>query len=792
VPSCGRSGGRPLRFSDCLAHPGDPLAAHLHRVATRAASCIPSRARPQARLIAFLAGLFHDLGKATPFFQGRLLEGRPKSALTSHAQCGAALAWWYGGIAGVPLAVRLGVFLAVLRHHGALACTDWGRYMERVRWEAEDTGGILRRQLGALDLEGVRRWLGDLPADPHAGFVPIQVPPLSAQEVLASLLDRSAGARRLRGAFCGLEEVLGFLAGFGALLAVDKIDAALAGAHILRQVLPLDAVAMYRQQRFRGEARSGGLNERRGRIAAEVMATWQAAPAQPLWTLTAPTGSGKTLTILDAALAARGRCEAMEGEAPRIVYCLPFTSVIDQNYDVFAAVLAASGVAGRDDLLLKHHHLVEGVFRAGDAEHAPDGAGQLLVETWQSELVVTTFHQLLHSLLSSRNADLKRAGQLSGAIVLMDEVQAVPLRYWQALRHLFQAAAQALGACFVLLTATRPLIFRPEDARELLPSHPEHFLALSRVLLYCHHREPLGLDDFAGRLIEMQHAAPDSALVIVNRRAAVRILFQRLGEALPGYRLVALSTDLTPRDRRIRIRLIQRLLRAGRPLIVISTQLIEAGVDVSFPVVHRDLAPLDAVVQSAGRCNRHAAGPAGAVHLWQLRGERADGGPGAAHWQGIYDSPLIETTRQVLGERACWEERDFLELSRAYFNGCWQRMDQEPVDEWLRDGDFERLDQRFQLIAEGPPRRTLFVCARPADRRLWEAYAAMEADPELSPLDRERRFRPQRRAFFERVIQVYGAADPDQPVQRLDAGPGRYTRETGYTAAAEEPSSCIL
>jgi CRISPR-associated endonuclease/helicase Cas3 len=407
--------------------------------------------------------------------------------------------------------------------------------------------------------------------------------------------------------------------------------------------------------------------------------------------------------------------------------------------------------------------------------------------------VVTTFYQLLHTLLSARNANLKRAAQLSGAIVLMDEVQAVPLRYWQGLRHLFQSAARTLGTRFVLLTATRPLIFRPEDAGELLPSHTEHFYALSRVRLHCHHRQPLTLTAFAERVIDDQSQSRHSVLIVLNRRAAVRDLFQRLHEALPSYPLLALSTDFTPKDRRARIRLIRRRLRHAQPLIVISTQLIEAGVDLSFPVVHRDLAPLDAIVQSAGRCNRHdSANRPGAVHLWQLYNERSGGGMGAKHWQRVYDSPLIDTTGEILEAKESWDEREFLDLSQAYFKGCWQRMQQEKIDEWVRDGDFERIQKDFQLIPEGPPRQTLFVSANAIDRRLWETYVEIQSDPDLSPFEKDRQFQPIRRKFYERVIQIYANPDPDEPIKHLDAESGNYSRETGFTGLDKDPPACIL
>jgi CRISPR-associated endonuclease/helicase Cas3 len=789
----------PLPFSETFAHPNDPLPVHLERVAERAAASIAPTAQAEIRAIAAVAGLFHDLGKATPWFQDYLLRRGRRSALSHHAESGAVLAWWYSGELDWPLWQRLATFIAVRRHHGALLFQAWPDLLEQTRDTFRDPAEALPVQVATLDLPGIHGWLVGI-AERHPDFgLPTALRPLTVDSIEARLRDqRIAGGSKLRKAFGSVDQALATLAGFGALLAVDKTDAALQGGRIARQALPANAVTVYQRKIPPNLPFSkGGIHQRREQIAALVARTWLAHLATPLLTLTAPTGAGKTLTILHAALQVRSRLAEQWGVAPRIIYCLPFTSVIDQNHAVFRAVLRSNGLPDQEDLLLKHHHLTEAIFRTGDSEHQADGAGQLLTETWQSELVVTTFHQLLHSLLSPRNANLKRAGQLTGALVLLDEVQALPLRYWEALRQLLMAATRSLGARFVLLTATRPLIFQPGDAVELLPDHETHFRALTRTRLYGHHREPLGVDAFAERLITGLRTHSRAALVIVNRRRAVRSLFAVLREALPGRPLVALSTSLTPLDRRVRIRLIQRLLRQGQPVVAITTQLVEAGVDFSFPVVHRDLGPLDSIIQAAGRCNRHGenSGAPGEVYLWQLQANRTDGSLGERLWQRVYDSALIEVTLETLGEADTWEECEFLELSQRYFAGCRARQDQVRVDEQLARGDLAGVEHDFRLIADGPPTVSLFIVQKPGDVMLWERYRAIWDDPQLGPAKQEQRFRPFKRAFYERVVQVYAQEAPGldrDAVNRLDAGPETYDREAGFIGLLGESAVCIF
>jgi len=801
---------KPLPFFQTLARPEDLLYCHLERVSLRAKETIAPSAKSEVRLMAFLAGLFHDLGKATSYFQ-KYLQTHQKTALTPHAKVGAVLSWWYTGEMGLPLWIRLSVFIAVLRHHGHLNYDQWQQLLINVRGEIREEPNNLVKQLAALDLVGIHHWLEQQVVDEFE--LPVVLSPLTVDNITTQL--KQPKGSELHKAFNELDQSVIFLAGLGALLAMDKIDAALAGEYPRRQSLPSQAVKRFkaRQTVFLPIT---DLNQRREMIAAEVEKNWLNQLDNFLFSLTAPTGSGKTLTIFNAALSVRAEIEKQQGYAPRIIYCLPFTAVIDQNYAVFQQVFRANQLENREDLLLKHHHLVSGLYRRYrekgpnqevEIEHQPDGEGQLLTESWQSEVVVTTFYQLLHSFLSNHNAELKRAGQLSGSLVLMDEVQAIPIKYWQSLRYLFQAAARALGTRFVLLTATKPLIFPAGEAIELLPHHAEHFQALSRVQLHWHHAEPLTLDDFADQLINQYQADNRSILIIVNRIKSVNRLVDKLTAAFADRTVLALSNYLTPRDRRIRLYLIQRLLRQNKLCLVIATQLVEAGGDISFPIVHRELAPLDSVIQSAGRCNRHGEKQQpGEVHLWCLYQTQADGSRDDHKplYRQIYDLPLIEATKDVLGQQAVFQETDFLQLSEQYFKSCWNsqaqwnRIGQEPVHQWLQEGDFLKIATDFKLILEKYPQRTLFIVGNPAgklrqtDANLWKKYEKIQSDNTLSPLEKEQAFAKIRRAFYERVIQINELPDPHEPITQVVASAETYNPETGFVAMPKDPAVCIF
>ncbi|MDM8557485.1 CRISPR-associated helicase Cas3' [Candidatus Parabeggiatoa sp. HSG14] len=787
---------KPLPFFQTFAHPNDLLHNHLERVAMRTVDSIAPSAKHEVRLIAFLAGLFHDIGKGTPYFQEYLLKTKKRTKLTPHAKSSAVLSWWYTEAMELPLWVRLAVFIAILRHHGALNYNEWRQLLFNVRFDIKEDNSTLIKQLNSLDLEGIHGWLQNLA---HLQIEKIELPatlkPLTLETITAAF--KKPNGPQLRKAFSTLEEALMFIAGFGGLLAVDKIDTAIAGNTIHRQLLPRDAVHVYKSKNPEKFSLKTELDKHRENIAETVEKTWLAHLNDHLFSLTAPTGSGKTLTVLNAALAIRAEIDKNHGYSPRIIYCLPFTSVIEQNYAVFRAVFRENGLEDREDLLLKHHHLVSGLYRTEEqekkVEHEPDGAGQLLTETWQSELVVTTFHQLLHSLLSKQNSNLKRAGQLTGSLVLMDEVQAIPIKYWQTLRVIFQSAARCLGTRFILLTATRPLIFRADkkDATELLPNHSEYFQALSRVQLHWHHQDKLTLNDFSQYLIEKHQSDMCPLLIIVNRIKSVNVLFNKLIKLKSDDRkIIALSTHFTPKDRRARICLIRRLLKKKQACIVITTQLIEAGVDVSFPVVHRELAPLDSVIQSSGRCNRNNDGVVGEVHLWQLYDTREDFSVNERKplYQGVYDRLLIQATETVFGKQDLWQESDFLTLSQQYFTECWEREEQSDVDKWLKEGDFEAVEQHFELISQKYPKKSLFVVATSEDKKLWQTYRNIYSSDD-PPLNKENAFRKIRKNFYERVIQVAdknSKPDPNEPITKIEAGEDSYTREIGFIKLKEK------
>ncbi|MBE0429348.1 MAG: CRISPR-associated helicase Cas3' [Thermoleophilia bacterium] len=763
---------KPSPFSKALAHENDPLADHLLRVARRAEALVTG-CDAEIRQAAILAGLFHDSGKATNYFQDYLAGRTKKSQLTSHSAVSATLFWALSSALkfdnlSTAYRIRLSAFLAILRHHGYLRA-PWHEELQNLRLDAHSTSTI-SDQLSMIDLAGIAKWVAE--KINGYGLMLEKKLPDQVDEVLNLLHKGSTIAPPLRDAYTELSASVNFLTAFGALLSEDRLDAALIGNEMQRVMLPTRLVEDFVYKRF-GECHND-LDSLRRDISDKVCEQILANYDQSHFTLTAPTGSGKTLAALRMALHLRSELASSTWKQPRIIYCLPFTSIIDQTHQVFKDVLEMQGFSGQD-VLLKHHHLTEAFYRTkDDNEYPAEGAGQLLTESWQSEIVVTTFHQLLNSFLSPENRNIKRTSQIAGAIVLLDEVQAVPLEYWDSISALFEAVAERTGARFILLTATQPLIYEPDRSIELLPDHERYFRTLSRTRLHCKHNELISEEVLASQVVTAIKAIPEqSALIVLNRRATVGRLYKMLEKQIDH--VFALSTYLTPSDRKVRIRQIHERLVAGKPCVVVSTQLVEAGVDLSFPIIFRDLSPLDCIIQSAGRCNRHGEWQTGNVHLVNLKSKQG------CQWHKVYDAPLVEATTDVLGENPVYEEHEFISLAKRYFRACKNRQQQNRVDELLIHGKFDELPTRFQLIREGLPTKSLFVIRNDEDRALWARYLELIDQPAMI---REQYFRAFKANFYERVIQVFGTNE--EGIRPLNVGPETYDSMLGFVGFPKE------
>ena len=498
-----------------------------------------------------LAGMAHDIGKYSAAFQRRL-HGGPK---VDHASAGAFECL---------KTQQLAAAFAISGHHGGLpdggsrgdaagAGTFWGR--------------INRASQG--NLEDYHAWQSEFSL-PHAN-------------------TPAFAGTRLEGMF--FTRML-----FSCLVDADYTDT---GAFMDNSpYLPASSSSMEELWRRLETYVSGwfppkgALNMQRCVILEQCMSAGaQYGPG--LFTLTVPTGGGKTVASLSFALA-----QAKARRMKRIVYVIPYTSIIEQTAQIFREILG-------DENVLEFHSGVQFDQQEDDASSPETAPLTRSVETWDVPVIVTTAVQFFESLYACQPSKCRKLHNLAQSVLIFDEAQMLPLPY---LRPCVWAIAQLVrhyGASAVLCTATQPALdpifqeFAPEiPIREICPMAEAHWESFRRVSFQ--QAGTLSWMDLAARLQQQEQV-----LCVVNTRRAAREVFHQLS----GSGNFHLSTLMYPAHRRRILDEIRRRLRDGLPCRVVSTSLIEAGVDVDFPAVYRELSGLDSILQAAGRCNREGKRP---------------------------------------------------------------------------------------------------------------------------------------------------------------------------------------
>lgn len=335
------------------------------------------------------------------------------------------------------------------------------------------------------------------------------------------------------------------------------------------------------------KAPKGELGEKRSEILRAAIE--KAAEKPGLFNFTAPTGSGKTLASMSFALH-----HARANGLRRVIYVIPYCSIIEQTQAVFENIFGESSIVA-------HYADVE-YQNAENKEGGPRDHRYLAAENWDAPVVLTTTVQFFESLFANKPSRCRKLHNLAGSVLIFDEAQMLPV---SLLRPCVAAIAELVknyGCSAVLCTATQPALEKLFAEEENLPHQPARELCPRREELYEQFRrvryENLGRlakEELARRLAETPRV-----LCIVNRRDEAKTLF----EQLPQEGRFHLSTAMCPADRRAALEQIRRRLKEKKPCRVISTSLIEAGVDVDFPMVYRELAGLDSIIQAGGRCNR--------------------------------------------------------------------------------------------------------------------------------------------------------------------------------------------
>lgn len=726
-------------------------------------------------------GLYHDLGKYTPHFQNYLLKtGRFDPKLKRHAMFGAFVLLQKFLKNGGSVAEAMLAFYIIRHHHADLSnfedlktlCDEDGEEIEIFQKQLKSLAADIPQMAAELGETDLLEWIS-FPEE--------------------NLFDRTRKHFYLRERSIQHYFEINYL--FSLLIEADKLDASETPVYQRKKDLDTSAVGQF-ISRFKE-------NPLRNRVRRDVVGQLEKLDLKKtrLFTLTAPTGVGKTLTALDFALQLREKVPALK--RGQIVYALPFINIIEQGFDVYKGVFKDSGVE-----ILAHYQYAD-VFGMGkrsedfDGEETDYHQKAMALDTWQSDIVITSFVQLLHTLIGCRNKLLKKFNHFADSILILDEVQTLRLDLLPVVGAALFYLTRFLNTRVVLMTATKPEIMRLahtkilsgegftlEDcaATELLEDFSDVFASYKRTKIVPLLSEDLGKDEveeaFLTKIFSQKWSPEKSCLIVVNKVNRSIDLFKALKNYLSESGLpnpvYCLSTNTVPVHRLERIEKIKDDLDAGRKPILIATQVVEAGVDLDFDMGFRDLGPIDSIVQVAGRINRQSNPldpdePYKPLFVMDFK-----------DCERVYGKTTEWQARHALSGQSEFLEADYLKMVIAYF--------EEMTDSGgnfgkslrtfaaMKELRYSDLEEHFQVIEDSPHTRSVFVLCDDRAHEVKDAFDRWQDrnDAEMTKEAFEKDFK---KDFHQRIIAVPKWYTGHLDVLSKDillALPDHYNFETGF------------
>ena len=693
-------------LNKCYSHPGKLLKVHLEKVVSLSKRFTSSHA-------AELVSLFHDIGKVNPNFQEKLKGSCPKE-YDHHAYL-SAYAFFMFLIKNPDMFkvshgfnsnnYLISLITIVAKHHGDLPdMMPNGDNSILSGYEVSNLYAFLDKE--------------------HISFGNVFSELLGIEPSMPSLMEEE----RIRFFFKGIVNksndykvalpfYLEIQSIFSALIKADKSDAGDMVSTLDKEVEDLKNFShIYPSilQHYLDNLKSQTLlNIERTKIRLESINSIRKGlkEGKQIFELTAPTGSGKTLMLLSLA------SEIIKSKgAKRIIYGLPFLSITEQvesevlkilkGYEYFVQRIDSKSTNTRFDDIQKEMD-----------ENPSEKLSQELValefqeDTFAYPFIITTFVRIFETLLGNKNHELMKLPNFSNCVFLLDEIQSLPPRLYGFFVAYLDKFCKLTGSFAIISTATQPVLQLPDsnkDAKDFFMDYEQPF----KLLSLSHYENPV----FNRYTVEVQKSIIDieqlghlvlqeekSVLVILNTIQDTKELYNIIADNMDERNVLLLNTHFTPRDRSLKIYLAKRKLRQGDKVVLISTQLIEAGVDIDFPVLYRDFATISSIVQSAGRCNRNGKnaekGKVVVVRLGTDQGERS-----SLIYRGP-DKELINFSRESFYESGNCEEKDMQNIQKTFFEKICNQLIFGAYGEELKDNLMKDISQcmyekvgKFSLI----------------------------------------------------------------------------------------------
>jgi CRISPR-associated endonuclease/helicase Cas3 len=404
-----------------------------------------------------------------------------------------------------------------------------------------------------------------------------------------------------------------------------------------------------------------------------------------IFRLAVPTGGGKTRSGLAFALA-----HAVKHNLDRVIVAVPYTSIIEQTVEVYRDIFG-------QDAVLEHHSAVKPDEGNESDARSRQAIARLATQNWDAPLIVTTTVQLLESLFARRTSQCRKLHNIVGSVIILDEVQTLPVFLLDPILSVLRELCDRYRVSVVLCTATQPAFegnspylqgFPSGSVRDIVPNAlaKQHFSSLSRV----NYQIPEIAWSWQDLVQDLERREVSQALIVLNTRKNALDVLDAI-DSTEEDSLFHLSTLLCGQHRRKVLQTVRDRLNHKQPCILVSTQVVEAGVDLDFPLVYRAIAPLDRIVQAAGRCNREGKLNKGNVIVFQPEEGKVP--------PGEYRKAVDETKRLLKRENLDWDDPS---IFAEYFQSLYQGLetDSKEIQKYRKSFDYPEVAARFKLIPD--------------------------------------------------------------------------------------------
>ena len=651
----------PLDSFNLLSHPDTKLIKHLRDVAkTSLEKANNLNISAKLKRLIFITSIAHDFGKASTFFQERLKTNK-KSKYSNHSLISALFGYF--------LTKNSLVFLAIRYHHMNLENEN---KMTTIKGSEKEILLTIAKSIDK-EVEKIYRFFG-------------------IEFKLENFIKFLDGIDETWGMDIEIEEenFWDFLIIFSTLIYYDKENAIFKGTKKdIKVKLKDNFVDNYKKAFIKQKYEIDFIREK---IYKEVT---KIDKNKDIFFLELPTGAGKTFALIKLALLLNKE---------KIFYLLPFITLIEQNASIFKDVLKFNGVDVNDNRIFYEKHSLSGEFKVKLNDEYDLDKKEFLSDSFDSNVIVTTFHQFFYSFFKSKNSFLKRAINIANSVIVLDEIQAIKEDLFFIIENLFEFLIDRFNCKIVIATATMPPIKIKNSVYikkidEMLDNKEMEFFDMYDINLEIKEYDETSILELVDKKLNLNK----DLLFRVNTINSANYLFDYAGGIL-------LTSAIPPILRQERIKKIKQ--NGG---VVIATQVIQAGVDISLEDGFEELAPLDMIVQSMGRRNRSKEKSRGYADLIRLKFNGFDG-------SRVYSKGLISRTERIIKNLKVVSEPELRELLKKYYK--FMKKDKSLL-RVLENFNFEEIDKKFSLI-DDVKSYSFFCVIDEKSERLWDKLVELD------------------------------------------------------------------